>query len=237
MKYFYLLICFLFFGKLFADGDQLPLYKPTPTALSLQVPVSDSAAGVKFETKNYLILGDTHFENSVVLDGTHEQGDTERFLEKYELYGFMSKLRSMYRDVEKPEDILAFSKVEDPVRYSTLLEQHWDKIKKQYNSLSRFEVFCAWHHSPSDVNTLVRIVPEDGEGYFVNLVFTMSERGWLLKSGFLLDDRFAQDLEAAVYFEGGFENVSIIPISKIPAMLLPGDEDFEPISITVDIVQ
>lgn len=236
MKYFFPLICIFVFGEMFGEEPQLPVYKPTPVALSLRVPVVDSATGVKFKTRSYLILGDANFEKAVVLDGTHERDDTESFLEKHELYRFMSKLRSMYRNVKKPEDILAFSKVENPQRYSTLLEQHWDKVKAQYNSLSQFEVFCAWYHSPVDVNTLVRIIPEDGEGYFVNLVFTMTERGWLLKSGFLLDDRFAQDLEAAVYSEGGFENVSIIPISEIPAILLPGGEDFEPIPIMEDVV-
>lgn len=228
-------VCFFSIATcLFASQDRPMSYDPTPIVLVLRVPIAESFEGIEFTNKSYVILGDTHFDSPLVLDGRGDVKGDESFKEKYELYKFISKLCLAYQDVDAPEDILEFSIVADEKRFNEALEQHWDKIKLQYQGLKHFELLSAWYDSPLDVNTLIKVVPKNGESYNVNMLFSMTNEGWKLKSGFQMNDRFAQNLETAFHVEGGRENIKEVSVEKIPEALLPREKEFSPVEIILD---
>lgn len=213
-----------------------PQFEPTRLMINLEVPVSESSTEIKFEKRTYLVLGESYYNDPIRL-GSNDKGSMGvSFREQFELFSFIASLTDHYQGVEEISDILEFSEVYDKELFLSILSRHWGKIREQYNSVDYFRFKIGWFRSPVDVEALIEIVPVEGDSYTIPMVFTLTESGWRVKSGFSSDQRFSQD----IYTSGHVGEVEVFGffdgIKQVEELYMSEDSLLRPQQISSELV-
>jgi len=216
-------------------GDDGKYYMPEPTLLSMSVPVSESASGIKFSEKLYFSFGDFRIDEPIAFNFKGNIINFEESTRIFELYDFIQHLLEAYRSVTTPEDMFTFSYIEDRKSVDEMISNHWSNLVEMYNSVKSFRLLAAWFSTHHDVMALMQIHLENGNNHLAVFPFRITDAGWLLRTGASLNNQFMQDLEAALYFSSQEGGVKILSPSLVPSAVLGLIDDIDTGFTTLDV--
>lgn len=216
-------------------------FVPKPIFALLDVPVSEASDGPVVEEKGYLLYGDYSFKTPKRFSGDYEDCDFANHSEISDFFRFLDCLVIAYQGVQSVEDVMDFTYVEDEEKFFSILDENWERIKKQYKGLREFGLRTCWFSSDSGaLIALIKIIPESGKPYTTPMHFVLGEKGWGVKSGFLSKDVVMQDIHRSGNY-GSYEEGVVFygidsPIPPAVSDLVPEERAFDPIEVPEAIV-